>query len=229
MSSVYWSQGKASLAKTLAVDGWWGQGDLGKVWRAACLSFSLPRWTPPVWVLESFSVSLSPSLGALTSQEVLGVLEVALFDRPSVMAQRSGGWCAALSPCCRLSSSSAPLPWNPAWSRQWSGHPSLRPSVSASVGAGSGFLGCPSPVPSLFRPARLTPPRKAPLLGAGADPPCWFSHFRPLSYLAQLLKGWNWEGMGHGRRGSEPPGDWSSFKCWHQNVRGQVATGMKSY
>lgn len=51
-------------------------------------------------------------------------------------------------------------------------HPSLRPSVSAGVGAGLGFPGCPRPVPSPPRPACLTPPRKAPLLGAGVDPTC---------------------------------------------------------
>lgn len=75
-----------------------GKETLGKV-RRASLPLLFPTQVDPscVCVLESFSVSLSPSLGALTSQEVLGVLEVASLDRPSVVAQWSGDWCSTLS------------------------------------------------------------------------------------------------------------------------------------
>lgn len=58
---------------------------------------------------------------------------------------------------------------------------------------------------------------------------CWRSGSGPPGYPAWLWKEQNREGTGPGRSRPAASGERSSFKPWHQHVRGQVAAGMKSY
>ena len=159
-----------------------GKETLGKV-RRASLPLLFPTQVDPscLWVLESFSVSIPPSLGAFTSQEVLRVLEVASLDRPWPSGQEAGVFNP--QPVCSLfSSSSVPLPWAPAWSMQWSDPCQSETLCLSRCGGWARLPRLPRPAPSL--------PRPAPLTLEGSSPWSWY---RPClltqSFQASQLSG----------------------------------------